>query len=216
MNYELIAYAQDFTSFLLQQLKEEARKVKQIILFGSVARGEAGKKSDIDIFIEVNDEIDEEKLEPKIKIIKDEYYESVKVKKYWTLLGIEQEISCTLGKLSEWETLKRSIQANGIVLYGKYQESINKNNGDLEPQTILIITPRKNRQQNIAVWRELYGYKQKVKKTVYQKKGLITELGGKKLARGVIILPIQQAQKVQSFLKKKRFSCQIIPCWREK
>ena len=51
MNYKLVAYAQDFVSFLLQNVKD-ASKIDSITLYGSVARGEAGKDSDIDIFIE--------------------------------------------------------------------------------------------------------------------------------------------------------------------
>ena len=44
MNYRLIAYAQDFSSFLLEKLGEESNKISQIILFGSVARGGAEKE----------------------------------------------------------------------------------------------------------------------------------------------------------------------------
>ena len=48
MNYKLIAYAEDFISFLLEKLNKESDKIKQIILFGSVARDEDSKNSDID------------------------------------------------------------------------------------------------------------------------------------------------------------------------
>ena len=51
MNPDLIAYAMDFSSFLIQ--KTSGEKIKNIILFGSVARGEAGKESDVDLFIDV-------------------------------------------------------------------------------------------------------------------------------------------------------------------
>src|SRR3989344_3593094 len=119
MNYKLIAYAEDFASFLLQTLNNETNKVKQIILFGSLARGEATKESDIDIFVDILDE----KLELKIKDIIEKFYTSIKVKKYWGLLAINNEISCTIGKLEEWDNLKKSILANGIVLFGKYQEN---------------------------------------------------------------------------------------------
>ena len=53
MNKKLVAYAMGFASFLMQKLGEkEAGKIKSIILFGSASRGEAGKGSDIDIFID--------------------------------------------------------------------------------------------------------------------------------------------------------------------
>ncbi len=90
MNYKLIAYAQDFASFLLETLDKESNKINQIILFGSVARGEDTKKSDVDLFIDAN----ENKLEEKINQIKEEFYGSVKVRKYWNLLGIKNKINC--------------------------------------------------------------------------------------------------------------------------
>ena len=51
MGFKLIAYAMDFSSFLVQKVKEKY-KIKNIILFGSVSREEAGKTSDVDIFFE--------------------------------------------------------------------------------------------------------------------------------------------------------------------
>jgi len=74
MNYKLLAYAQDFSSFLMQNIKE-ADKITKIILFGSTSRGESEKNSDIDIFIETD-----EKLEQKINEIKDKFCDSLKVK----------------------------------------------------------------------------------------------------------------------------------------
>jgi len=43
---KLIAFAMDFASYLMQHV--EIGKVDEILLFGSVARGDAGKKSDVD------------------------------------------------------------------------------------------------------------------------------------------------------------------------
>jgi len=50
MKSKLIAYAMDFASFLIQKIKN-IDNINNIILFGSVAREEADKTSDIDIFI---------------------------------------------------------------------------------------------------------------------------------------------------------------------
>src|SRR3989338_8771837 len=101
MRYDLVAYAGDFSSFLLQNLKEDARHIRQVILFGSVARGEAGKSSDVDLFIEVADK----KLEKEVLRIRDAFMKSIKVKKYWHLLGITNDINCTIGKLEQWKEL---------------------------------------------------------------------------------------------------------------
>ena len=52
MNKDLFSYAISFVSFLVQNIDEDSlSNIKEIILFGSVARGKAGKGSDIDLFI---------------------------------------------------------------------------------------------------------------------------------------------------------------------
>ena len=206
MNYKLIAYAQDFTSFLVENIGRDASKIKQVILFGSVARGEEQKDSDIDLFVDVLDQ----KLEGNISDITDKYYQSIKFTKYWRLLGIKSQFNCTVGKLEEWSRLKRSLIANGIVLYGKFQGT-----PDLKPFYLFIVTPGKNRNRNLVGWRALYGYTQKVNKKKYQKQGLVREYEGKKLGKGVFIVPAEHAQKVQIFLRRYKFQSQIIPFWSE-
>src|SRR3989344_1128267 len=201
MNYKLIAYAQDFVSFLLQSLDQDGNKINQIILFGSVVRGEATKKSDVDLFIDVGDK----KLEKKINKVKEEFYNSIKVGKYWNLFGIKNEINCSVGKLEEWNNLERSLIANGILLFGKYKKGI-----ETEPYYLFIVTPGKNRNKNISVWRLLYGYKQRLGKKIYVKKGLVKEYNGKKLARGVFIVPADHAQKISLFLRKNKFEYKMI------
>ena len=207
MNYKLIAYSQDFVSFLLEKLDKDGDKIKQIILFGSITRGESSKDSDIDLFIDITDK----KLKNKIDEIKERFYNSVKVKKYWNLLGISNEINCSIGKLDEWSELKRSLIMNGITLYGKYKGKLKT-----ELYYIFIVTPGKNRNENVSIWRRLYGYKQKIGKKTYTQGGLIKEYDGKKLARGVFIIPSEHIQKISLFLKKNKFKYELIPFWQEK
>lgn len=208
MNYKLIAYAQSFTSFLLQRLNEDANQIKQIILFGSVTRGESNKKSDIDLFIDILNK----KIENRIIKLKDRFYSSESFIHIWTLLGIKNEINCSIGKLEDWDNLKGSLIANGIVLYGKYKE-----NTKTEQYYLFIVTHGKDRNKNISMWRQLYGYKQKIGKKVYVKKGLVKEYEGKKLARGVFIIPSEHTQKIISFFKKNKFAkYEMIPFWKEK
>ena len=203
MNYKLVAYSIDFVSFLIEKLNKEAEKIKSVILFGSVTRGEAEKESDIDIFIE-----GDEKLEIRIKKLKEKFENSVKVKSYWSLLDVKNEINIHIGRLEEWKDLKRSIIANGIVLYGRYL-----GRQELVQHYLFIVSPGKDRNKNVSIWRDLYGYTQKVGKKSYIKKGLIREYGGKKLARGVFAVPIENAQKTILYLRKKRLKVQIIPFW---
>lgn len=201
MNYKLIAYCQDFVSFLLEKLKEDADKITQIILFGSAARGEADKESDIDLFFDVTND----KTEEKINRIKERFYISTKYKDYWKLLGVENDIHCIVGKLDEWE-LKSSVVANGIILFGKYKDKL-----ESELYYLFIVKPTKNRNKNISIWRKLYGYSQRIGKRVYIKKGIVEEYNGEKLSRGVFIIPIDHTRKVVQYLNKSKFSFKIIP-----
>jgi len=203
MNYRLVAYAQDFASFLLEHL-EERDKIKTIILFGSVVRGEAGKDSDIDIFIETPEKIDGE-----IEKIKEKFYKSVKVKKYWELLGIRNEFHCESGRLDEWGDIEKSLDAQGIVLFGKYTAK-----RDAKPYYLFSIEQMDERKKSISLWRKLYGYKQKVNKKVYAKKGLLGGYGGERIARGVFLVPSEHAQKVLHFLKDKKVRHRLMLFWK--
>ena len=205
MNYRLIAYAMDFSSFLVQNI-EETGKVNQIILFGSAARGEASKDSDVDLFVDVLDK----KLEAKIEAVKGKFYSSARFKKHWLLLGIKNEINCTVGKLDEWKELDISLISNGIVLFARY-----KGIPKLQLYYLFRVSPGDDRNRNVTMWRELYGYKQKVGKKIYEKKGLIRDYNGRKVARGVFIVPVENAQKVIAYLKRQKCMHSLIQFWQE-
>ena len=204
MSSELIAYAIDFVSFLMQNLKE-ADKIKNIILFGSVARDEVAKDSDIDLFIETD-----EKLEEKISKVKEDFYNSIKTKKYWALFNIKNEINCSVGKLEDWKELERSIIFNGILLYGKYSGKIKT-----KPYYLFTISQTKDRNKNISLWRKLDGYKQKVNNKSYESKGLIKEYDGKKLSRATFIISSKYSGNIEKILKKNDIKYELIPLFKE-
>jgi len=207
MYYDLAAYAGDFASFLIQNLKGDARQIKSIILFGSVARGEAGKDSDIDLFIDVT----EEKVEKSVLKIRDNFFHSIKSNKYWALFGIKNEIHCTVGKLEQWKELAGSLVANGILLYGKYQGT-----SAGKQYYLFTIVPTSKKSKNVSVWRKLYGYKQIVGKKTYLKKGLLEELGGQRFAKSVFVVPAEHLGEMKAFLQKSRFRYQLISIRLEK
>ncbi len=106
--------------------------------------------------------------------------------------------------------MQRSIIANGIILYGRYLGK-----PKLKNYYLFILYPGKNRNKNISLWRKIYGYEQKIGKKRYVKKGLILEYTGKKLAKGVFIIPSDHSQKLISFLRKAKFKVEIFPIWKE-
>ena len=85
------AYASYFVSYLLRELGDS--NIRNVILFGSVVRGEAGKDSDVDIFIGTLD-----------REIKEKY-------------SNDSKFSVKIGKLGK-DNLSKEIEKNHIILKG--------------------------------------------------------------------------------------------------
>ena len=186
---ELVSYAIDFASFLMQNLKE-LDKIKSIILFGSVARGEATSKSDVDVFVEVFSE--STILEKEINKIKDDFFESTKFKDYWNLFGIKNEINIIVGKLEDWK-LKDTMLGSSIVLYSKYSPKLDEG----ENKVILYWDVIKNNSKRVMLSKKLFGYSDYGKKY----KGFLEVYGGVKLGANVILI---YAEEMNLFLKEFR------------
>lgn len=193
MNKKLVAFAEDFVSFLLQEMEnKQLSNVKEIILFGSVARGEATKKSDVDIFIDI---IKEEKtLGRSIPFIIENFYRSSMFKKYWRLMGVDNEIKCVVGKLDTWEDLKPSIISDGIILFGKYSGTVKKGG-----KSFVIITWDKVKPESKRVFlsKKLYGYSMNDK----QYRGILEGTGTTKLGSSCLFVPIENSKQVLETIK---------------
>jgi predicted nucleotidyltransferase len=197
MKSKLIAYAMDFSSFLIQKTKQKDN-IRNIILFGSVARGEAGKESDVDIFIDIIGT--KNKTEEEIKKILSTFISSTKYKNYWKALGITKEIKLTIGQLDKWKELKPSIIANGITLYGKFKQKT-----DGEHITFFIWENIKPNAKRVLFNKQLFGYAQHGK--FYS--GLLEKFEGKRLGKGCIIVPLEHANKIHNHFKKYKITVKI-------
>jgi len=198
MNSKLIAYSIDFVSFLIQKTKSK-EKIKNIILFGSVARGEAGDESDIDLFIDLIKE--DIKVEKELNKILEDFLGSAKYKNYWKLLGIENEIKLKIGKLDKWKELKSSIISNGVLLYGKFKPEINKG----EHMVFFIWENIKPNNKRVLFNKQLLGYSQKGK--FYH--GLIQRYNGERLGKGCIIVPLEFSNIFHNLFKKYKITVKI-------
>ena len=197
---KIISLALSFVSFLIARAS-----IKNVILFGSIASDKYDKESDIDLFIEGSED------EIKIKKFLELYTKTVEYAKF-QLEGITHEISIKVGNLDKWENVKRNVISNGIILYGRYKDQPK----NLHQNVLFILNLKRiSRAKKIKVWRKLYGYKQKVGKKVYIKEGLVVQYKGKKLARGIFIIPSAHASKVIIYLKKINFKYKIMPFWQE-
>lgn len=194
----LIAYSVNFVSFLLDNLGKD---INQVILFGSVARGDFDNESDIDLFIDTK--TDEEKIRNLFSLFK-----KSEIQRKWELKGLKHEISLKIGNLNEWK-LKRSIISDGIVLYGKFAGIPEK----IEHYALFNLSfggIKKSRQ--VKLWRKLYGYKQKVGKRIYETRGLVKELQGRRF-ESTITIPNKNTQIITDFLKKEKIKYIATEIW---
>ncbi len=198
MNYDLIAYAMDFASFLVQKIAT-GEKIKNIILFGSVARGEAGKESDVDIFIDIAKR--GATLESSIKSSADAFKLSGMYKNYWKPLGIENDLHLVIGELDQWKELKPSVASNGILLYGKFKPELKEG----AHRVFFIWENIKPNARRVSFNKKLFGHRQGGK--FY--KGLLQELKGERAGKGCIAVPLENAASFQQLFKAYKISVKV-------
>ncbi len=178
---ELKSYAYDFVSFLMQNSKS-VENIRKIILFGSVAREEATKKSDVDIFIDVFVESEIKKIEAEAQKIVDRFYSSSKFKNYWKSLGVENELSVSVGVLDKWK-LKDSMLGSSIILYQKYAPNLEGG----KAKCILYWNGIENNSKRVMLNKNLFGYSHYGKKY----SGLVEKYDGKKIGANVLLINLE-------------------------
>lgn len=193
-----ITYASYFVSFLLSKLKSMGN-IKQVILFGSAAIGEAEKGSDIDLFIDIKKT--SAQVNKLIFKIEQDFYKTREAMLF-RMQGISNKISIIVGRLKEWEDLHYSISSTGIVLYGK---------------TVVSEYPKHAKKQAIFFWsrirknrgaflNKLYGFKSKGKR--YE--GLLKQWGGKHLGKSCIMIPIEVREDFIKLTRRYKVDCSIL------
>ncbi len=198
-NKELLGYAVSFVGFALPKLMN----IKEVFLFGSVARAEADGKSDVDLFFNILSKTTEKNIEKEIKDILEDFYKS-KIAEIWRLKGITNELKINVGILEEWK-LKRSIISEGIVLYGKYKSVPEKMQG----YTIFNLVPIKNITKRNNIIRKLFGRKEKK----YISNGFLDEIRGKKQSPSSFIVPIEVVSKTIKFLNENKVNYKLLEFW---
>ena len=202
---KIVAYAMHFASFLA----EHGIKAREIILFGSVASGEFDKESDIDIFVDAErgtEEISERGILGLLGNFEKTFGEK------WRLKGVTNQLSATVGDINskEWEDLRRTVQSYGITLYGQHKDSPES----IKPYLIFSLNFKGiSRSRKVSLWRKLYGYAQKVGKKVYESKGLVEELDGRRIDKGVVLIPATHSAAIKDFLKNNSISYSLLEVW---
>ncbi len=191
-------YTQYFVAFLLNNVKS-IQEIERIVLYGSVAKGEETKESDIDIFIEVRKK--NAQFEKEIKNIEQAFYTSREASLF-RVKGIENTFSIKIGILKEWKNLSASIASTGIVLYGPY-EAKELPTGVKHMIIIYWDNIGKNRGSFLN---KLYGFTANGK--TYD--GILTKYEGKKTGKSSILIPIAHKQLLFDLLKEHKVSAKTI------
>ena len=195
---ELIAYAMDFTAYLLSKLEG----VDRIILHGSVARGDFDEESDVDLFVDSS----KKNIDKKINKMLDDYYDTARFRE-WKLKGIENSISIIAGRLdsNKWKDLKRAIMNTGYILYGKYKAEAEK----VYHYSLFSFENIKPDKKRVAIFRKLFGFKIGKKKFL----GTVYEFNGKRISKGSVLIPIEHVNELRNYLQEKRASFKIYDFW---
>jgi predicted nucleotidyltransferase len=195
----LKSYASYFVSYLLFNLDNQ-ENISKIFLFGSVAKEEETKDSDVDIFIEVKKNL--KNFEKKVSKIEKEFYSSREALVFKTR-GINNKINVLFGKLKDWNDLRDSIESTGIILYGNYSPS-----GIKGKKHILFFWEKIGKNRG-AFLNKLYGFSSGGRR--YE--GLISKLGGKKLGKSSFVVPIEHREEFVKLMKKYEVRVKMIEVW---
>ena len=202
-NLELKRYASGFSYFLLKHLeKSQLEKIRHIILFGSVAQGRAGNDSDVDIFIDVS-------LPPSgirrfrslISRKRDSFLLSNEGLSYKES-GVYNTINITVGDLSQWDEMKKSISASGIVLYGQYRTGFTRKN---LCHSVIFFWEAEGKRRG-AFLNKLYGYSVKGKRYP----GSIQKLKATKIGKSAAIVPAESSQKLMKIMENYKINYKTI------
>src|SRR3989344_3974678 len=187
MKNKYFGYASQYVSFILHNIDNS---IQEIILFGSAARGEATRSSDIDIFFSVQQE--NKTITKRVLELTKKFY-ATEFCRIWKNMGIDNEIKPIVGVIEDWN-LKQSIIANGITLFGKYRASITEGS----PMVIIYWEPVKNQSKRVLLSKNLYGYSYKKK----QYKGLLEK--DAKLGANCIAVTLEKAQPIINIFNKMK------------
>lgn len=205
---DALPYVYDFTRILAGKINGKA---KGIILFGSVARGDFDRESDVDIFVNVP-KSKTDAVQKAVDSARNEF--EIYAERTWKLQGMDLPIKCIVGDIDSprWSELKREIISSGISLYGKYKELPE----GLKHYFIFSFNlARMKSKDMVATVRKIYGYSTKKGEKTYKHAGLLDDIGGEKMNPSVIMVPADSYKKVYDFFRTGKISFRVKEIWTE-
>lgn len=176
------------------------KAVQSVILFGSVARGEADKRSDLDVLVVFDSAKPLSKIKEKTEVGE-------------VALDMEREFDTGIQVVftnRNFEKLDRSfvedVIKEGMIIYGTVPE-VDVNRLKLEPYSLIYFSLSKlSRADKMKLRRILYGHetKKEYKGKIYKSKlvGLVDQLGGTRTGIASVLVPFKKSKTVMDVLKK--------------
>lgn len=195
----LIALCYAYVSYLFRE-KNIQEKIKTIYLFGSVARGDFDKESDIDIFIDIEKTNEAFIKKASQNTLKKLY--AIEGKK-WELKGILNPLAIKIGNLDEWD-LKESITREGIILFTQ------SNATRMQKYLLFSFMPAKEPKKRIRIIRKLFGRMEKE----YHEQGVVQKHNGKILSPRVFFVPSNALKEITSFFAEENVAYEFEEIWK--
>ena len=179
----------------------ETPDIKLVVLYGSFARGENTSRSDIDLLIITTKSKSQEEIQNKVIELESE---------------IGRNIQPTIRTISELQKtdsgLLQNIFKEGKILFLREPAEIpSALLLQQKPYLIYSFGISKLSQKNKAKFnRALYERTRKG----YKYKGLLKELGGKRLSSGCVMVPHSQKEKLEKFFKKYNIKFEQLKIWK--
>ncbi|MCD6496233.1 MAG: nucleotidyltransferase domain-containing protein [Candidatus Aenigmarchaeota archaeon] len=187
-------YAIIAAAFIMNRLpSRQFKKLRNVILFGSVAMDTGSDESDIDLFFDL-DATQRETASVKDVLEKaaDEFCLSAEALKF-KMAGIDNPVSVHAGRLEEWENLKPSIESTGILLYGKYVPE-----GRSQKRYAIFYWDRLKTPLRGAFLNKVYGYTAGGR----HYSGFAERLGGMRIGKSAVMVPLRRKTEFVSLLEK--------------
>jgi len=193
---------------MLDKALEFARRVREkkpagvlsVVLFGSVARGEEAKESDIDIAV-IYSEKDPKTVEA-VGALAD---------------GRIQLTHLSLDELRDEPTMSGALSGEGVLLYGR-PVTVKAEEMELRPRMLLAYeTTELDRNARSRLQRALHGgvstYMKGAQRKVKKYPGVVQEVGAERLGRGVLLVDRRKYPTVVGTLKAYGAKYKEIPVW---
>jgi len=196
------------TDNLLTEIKRISKnysEIESVIVFGSVARDQAGKESDLDICIVLKNENIKDNISNKILDLEEKYDKNI------NLVFTDSSFKSLDRQFIE------TILREGITIYGKKPDA-SIQQLELEPYEIIKFDlSNLDQSKKMKIKKLLYGIKTKkrYKGKIYTNKqeGLVEKLGGLRIGIASILIPEKNSWELENILRENGVSLRKITIW---